>query len=60
MEPAKSLQAFGPGTARAQDRPRNWSLKLPPANAGLEGVQGREIANSQAPIRNPPIRAVLC
>eukprot|EP00969_Alexandrium_andersonii_P194520 8591789-Alexandrium_andersonii.AAC.1 len=27
-----------------------------PTNAGLEGVRGREIANSQAPIRNPPIR----
>eukprot|EP00969_Alexandrium_andersonii_P176143 7788374-Alexandrium_andersonii.AAC.1 len=25
-------------------------------NAGLEGVRGCEIAESQAPIRNPPIR----
>eukprot|EP00969_Alexandrium_andersonii_P158765 7014058-Alexandrium_andersonii.AAC.1 len=28
----------------------------PPTKAGLEGVRSREIANSRAPIRNPPIR----
>eukprot|EP00969_Alexandrium_andersonii_P210703 9306766-Alexandrium_andersonii.AAC.1 len=27
-----------------------------PTNAGLEGVRGRESANSQAPIRNAPTR----
>eukprot|EP00969_Alexandrium_andersonii_P041221 1807401-Alexandrium_andersonii.AAC.1 len=27
-----------------------------PTKVGPEGVQGRELANSQAPIRNPPIR----
>eukprot|EP00969_Alexandrium_andersonii_P336776 14886223-Alexandrium_andersonii.AAC.1 len=27
----------------------------PPTKAGLDGVRGREIAHSQAPIRNPPI-----
>eukprot|EP00969_Alexandrium_andersonii_P261529 11562059-Alexandrium_andersonii.AAC.1 len=28
-ECAKSLQAFEPGTARAQERPQNWAPKLP-------------------------------
>eukprot|EP00969_Alexandrium_andersonii_P000625 26813-Alexandrium_andersonii.AAC.1 len=27
-----------------------------PAKVGLEGGRGRDIANSRAPIRNPPIR----
>eukprot|EP00969_Alexandrium_andersonii_P373703 15484630-Alexandrium_andersonii.AAC.1 len=27
-----------------------------PTKAGLEGVRGRDIAKSQGPIRNPPIR----
>eukprot|EP00969_Alexandrium_andersonii_P312013 13785770-Alexandrium_andersonii.AAC.1 len=29
LERAKSLQAFEPGTARAQERPQNWSPQLP-------------------------------
>eukprot|EP00969_Alexandrium_andersonii_P171395 7576757-Alexandrium_andersonii.AAC.1 len=28
----------------------------PLSKAGLEGVRGRKIATSQAPVRNPPIR----
>eukprot|EP00969_Alexandrium_andersonii_P358196 15450491-Alexandrium_andersonii.AAC.1 len=27
-----------------------------PMSVGLEGARDREIANSQAPIRNPPVR----
>eukprot|EP00969_Alexandrium_andersonii_P333927 14757580-Alexandrium_andersonii.AAC.1 len=63
------LGAFEPGTARAQERPQNGSFKLPTGTfsamsraesesahkRGAWGVQSHEFAQSQAPIRTPPI-----
>eukprot|EP00969_Alexandrium_andersonii_P231940 10242076-Alexandrium_andersonii.AAC.1 len=41
---------------RVRSAPFSAATPNLPTKAGLEGARGREIANSQAPIRNPPIR----
>eukprot|EP00969_Alexandrium_andersonii_P045294 1988999-Alexandrium_andersonii.AAC.1 len=65
---ATSPEAFEPGTSRARERTHNWSPKLPRGalcpvfradskSARESRPRGRDIANSQTPIRNPPIRS---